>query len=29
LPASKEWCDKNEKLFEDLLEALRIISDLR
>jgi len=28
LPASKEWCDKNEKLFENLSEALRMISPM-
>ena len=26
LPASKEWCDKNSKLFEYLSDGLRIIS---
>ncbi len=28
LSASKEWCDKNEKLFENLSEALRMISPM-
>jgi hypothetical protein len=28
LPASKEWCDKNKKLFHDLSEALRMISPM-
>ena len=28
LPASKEWCNKNKKLFHDLSEALRMISPM-